>query len=280
MTDARKRGLERRASTDVQAAAKLLIERQRTGEVTPEQLAIAAWAGEPAATLAFGRDPPSGVELVEVAWRRLEQWFAIHAPRSLANLAPGASKAALAALERQVRRPLPETLKASWRRHDGQRRYTPAFFAPHFSLVSTKEAGRTWRMLEGMFRTEQDELPDRARRHPRQVRHALWRSGWIPFATFENDTICVDLDPTDRGIAGQVIERPNVCDTFKLLAPSIEDALARFAHELDQGKFVTNGADLFENDEAGRELLGEFAEIDARRARRSRSASKKKAAKK
>lgn len=89
----------------------------------------------------------------------------------------------------------------------------------------------------------------------------------------------MDLDPTPRGVVGQVIDRPAYRST-KRLAIGVGEALARFAHDLDRGRFLTNGADLFSNDAAGRAQMREFAEIDERKAKRAQRMSKKKATKK
>lgn len=68
MADARLRELERRAETgDVDAHRRLLLERERAGQVTREQLALAAHAGLEPARRALDAPPPSRDLL---AWAR------------------------------------------------------------------------------------------------------------------------------------------------------------------------------------------------------------------
>lgn len=67
MSDARLRGLERQAATgDLEARARLLLERERLGHLTRAQLALAAHAGDAAAVRALGVGPPDDAQ----AWAR------------------------------------------------------------------------------------------------------------------------------------------------------------------------------------------------------------------
>ena len=64
MTDERQRELERQASSgDVQAEVKLLLERVRAGELTEDQLRLAAFLGHEPAGSALGSEPATFFDL-------------------------------------------------------------------------------------------------------------------------------------------------------------------------------------------------------------------------
>ncbi|MEV6443161.1 hypothetical protein [Amycolatopsis sp. NPDC051716] len=63
----------------------------------------------------------------------------------------------------------------------------------------------------------------------------MWSPSWLPFLAFEGDCYLVDLDPGERGTAGQVVFRPNVPDLGAPQAPSLAAFLARAADLVEAG---------------------------------------------
>ena len=88
---------------------------------------------------------------------RLDQWLETHLPELHADLAPGATDAAIAEFEQQVGRAFPESLKALYRWHDGQEDEvnTGPFFG--LTFLSLAEARKHW---EGWKQIVDDSSPD------------------------------------------------------------------------------------------------------------------------
>ncbi|RSN52552.1 hypothetical protein DMH01_40965 [Amycolatopsis sp. WAC 04182] len=70
---------------------------------------------------------------------------------------------------------------------------------------------------------------------PSWFRWTVWSESWLPFLAFQGDCYLLDLDPGDRGTAGQVVSRPNVPDLDEPKAPSLTAFLARAADLVEAG---------------------------------------------
>jgi cell wall assembly regulator SMI1 len=83
---------------------------------------------------------------------------------------------------------------------------------------------------------------------PAYYRWTVWSPSWLPFLAFEGDCYLVDLDPGERGTAGQVVFRPNVPDLDEPKAPSLLAFLARAADLVETGKAHTAESTLILHD--------------------------------
>src|SRR5215471_2684736 len=86
-------------------------------------------------------------------WERIEAWLASHTPSILRDLRKGASGTALAKLESQLQRPLPETIRAFYAIHDGQKSECPQglFYSLQFMpLARVLESQILWASLVDM----------------------------------------------------------------------------------------------------------------------------------
>ncbi|MET9631243.1 SMI1/KNR4 family protein [Lentzea sp. NPDC006480] len=70
---------------------------------------------------------------------------------------------------------------------------------------------------------------------PAFYKWTVWSQSWLPFLAFQGDCYLLDLDPGDRGTAGQVVFRPNVPDLDEPKAPSLTAFLARAADLVETG---------------------------------------------
>jgi cell wall assembly regulator SMI1 len=71
---------------------------------------------------------------------------------------------------------------------------------------------------------------------PAYYRWTVWSPSWLPFLAFQGDCYLLDLDPGERGTAGQVVFRPNVPDIDEPKAPSLTAFLARAADLVETGQ--------------------------------------------
>ncbi len=74
---------------------------------------------------------------------------------------------------------------------------------------------------------------------PAYYRWTIWSESWLPFLAFEGDCYLLDLDPGERGTAGQIVFRPNVPDLDEPKAPSLTTFLARAADLIETGQAHT-----------------------------------------
>ena len=79
---------------------------------------------------------------------------------------------------------------------------------------------------------------------PAYYRWTVWSESWLPFLAFQGDCYLIDLDPGERGTAGQVVFRPNVPDLDEPKAPSLTAFLARAADLIEAGDADIEGSTL------------------------------------
>jgi len=118
-------------------------------------------------------------------------------------------------------------LRASAGQDDPDQLYGPLNFH-HFLTIDE--------IIE-MHRMLTDAVGDMATpvEQPAYYRRTVWSQSWLPFLAFQGDCYLVDLDPGERGVAGQVVFRPNVPDLDEPKAPSLTAFLARTADLIEAG---------------------------------------------
>ncbi len=186
-------------------------------------------------------------ESVAESWRRIEDWLAAHLPEVRDALHPGATDAALDALEAVIGQPLPADVRASLRLHNGQRDRNAAgnvvtgvvFGLPLLPLAETEDAWLGW---QDTLREYGDDplMNDPSASHPPgaiQLRYIV--SGWIPLTHDSGGNhFGVDLDPGPDGTRGQVITFGPDDDEKYVVAPSWGRLLRYVADELEGDNFA------------------------------------------
>lgn len=140
---------------------------------------------------------------VTAIWQKLERWIQANAPELHETLQAGASDESIAQLEQQLGVSLPEDYKTFLNLCDGQSGESAAGFYGS-ELLSVKSVGSKWDRRKKQFDNNAFEgitsEPDQG------IRNDWWNSRWIPFTYDEGGNhLCLDLEPADGGIVGQVI---------------------------------------------------------------------------
>jgi cell wall assembly regulator SMI1 len=105
-----------------------------------------------------------------------------------------------------------------------------------YVLLPLSELVSDWKMWKELLEGGEFE-GEKARGSP-GVRGDWWNVGWVPFASdCGGDYYCIDLAPARGGKKGQVIAMAHDSGARKLLAPSLREWLARFADQLEAGKY-------------------------------------------
>jgi cell wall assembly regulator SMI1 len=173
-------------------------------------------------------------------WKRLETWLAEHAPRILESLNPPATAESLAACEARLGVRLPEDVRASYIRHDGQA-YIQPFGAPGLfdgwrwlPLAGVVRLWTTWKEL--LDNGTIDNTPEETNG---QVVGDWWNAEWIPFAdSGMGYDRSLDLHPGPRGSVGQVITVCHDDPRRPVLASSFREWLWDYLLDLEAGVFI------------------------------------------
>jgi cell wall assembly regulator SMI1 len=174
---------------------------------------------------------------MEHVWSRIEAWLAANAPAIAAGLNPPASSRELAKTERFLGARLPQDVRLSYLRHNGQSRGSPAMFAgwEWYSLERVRYAWQVWKGLldRGTFAGMVNHGDGSA------VRKDWWHPAWIPVTAIDTgDHHCLDLAPGPQGTVGQVIEIWNDARLRLVVATSFREWLTDFADDLERGDYM------------------------------------------
>src|SRR5215510_7509965 len=133
---------------------------------------------------------------MKIQWDRIEAWLASHAPHILQKLRKGASDADLAKLESQIQKALPDSVRAFYAIHDGQKGECPKglFYSLQFMpLKLVIEYQQLWAGLVDM----NDDLAHAMSSSPKGCIKPVYANPlWIPFAHDQSGNhLGIDLDP-------------------------------------------------------------------------------------
>lgn len=155
------------------------------------------------------------VKLVE----RLGAWLLSHRPKYGRSLLPGLAPTDLDRLERALGYELPQAFKDLYAWRNGQ--------ADVDSLLNNF----TWMYANDVER-EHDLMVELVRSEP----SVSWSPGWIPFLSDGGgDFVCLDLDGTCGGAAGQVLEFWHDDDLLTIVHDSFFSWLETFVASLEAG---------------------------------------------
>jgi cell wall assembly regulator SMI1 len=162
------------------------------------------------------------------AWRRIERWLEAQEEGLSARLVPGATVEALAATEQKLGVRLPEDVRESYLRHDGEQESLGLFLG--WKQMSLREVLKEWAF---------ERWEERAPRSRGPVKAQSWSPRWIPvLANGAGDFLCVDLDPPEEGTPGQLILVHHDDPERIRMTRSFTSWLTRFADRLEAGDYA------------------------------------------
>lgn len=117
-------------------------------------------------------------------------------------LNPGATEASIAAAEAQLGIRFPDDVRAIYREHDG----TAEYVLEGREWLSLKRIVSEWTVWKELLDNGTFEDNVRVRASAGPVKPNWWNAGWIPM-TYDGsgNHHCLDLDPGDGGVHGQII---------------------------------------------------------------------------
>jgi cell wall assembly regulator SMI1 len=179
-----------------------------------------------------------GTNSVDDAWDRIEYWLAEHLPETRKALNPPAKAREIEALERAIGNKLPESVKNSYRRHNGHKDVSAGMFfgLPLLPLDGIYTQWNSWSGYDDSKETKYN-FDDGVSCFPLDyVQPVYFSRNWIPFSDDAGGNhLAIDLWPGEKGTIGQII----VCgrdDTFHpVLALDFAQFLADVAEEMELG---------------------------------------------
>jgi cell wall assembly regulator SMI1 len=170
-------------------------------------------------------------------WDRIEAWLAQHAPAVLAGLNGPATEQELDATERALGVKLPEDVRASYRRHNGQPDSKNSLLGG-WDFMRLDRIRAIWKMLTELF--AQDQFKGfRNDASASIMSRDWWNPKWVPFAeNGSGDHYCIDLAPGKRGKLGQVVLWYHDDGTRPILARDLRAFFSDFAKQLKRGEYV------------------------------------------
>lgn len=171
-------------------------------------------------------------------WATITAWLLVNAPLVLSQFRPAAGADDIANAERALKVNFPDDYKTFLSIHDGQNEF--AAMVGGGALLPIEEVTSTWRRIQG----EQTKLnPERV---DQGIRAVDCSSGWIPISRSARgrDYLCIDLDPAQGGVQGQIIEYVVDSNERRLIAKSFADLLSLYFVQLQSGELTFDDEDL------------------------------------
>jgi cell wall assembly regulator SMI1 len=176
------------------------------------------------------------------AWRTYLDYLAVHVPQAYQRLNGPADEGSITELETLVGQRLPESVKAGWRLHDGQRCDGDLGVALGMWWLPVADVASVWRVW-AEIREEQDsaffdELDKEQRSYPPDAIQLRYTSpGWIPLfqGPFDGDYIGVDFDPGPAGRPGQAINFGRDQEQKFVIGPDFATLLQWLVGEVSDG---------------------------------------------
>jgi cell wall assembly regulator SMI1 len=172
---------------------------------------------------------------IHSTWQRIETWLRIHMPDIWQEIRQA---------EMAIGLTLPEDFKASYLLHNGG--YL-ILLASEMNIFSLDDLVATWQMFQQL--AEEETWTDAG--PPYYVGNSLegsnfeaiqpvwWDTHWIPFGRdLAGNCCCIDFNPTEEGLPGQIIDWDHEVGPSRVLAHSFSEVLSTFASDLEAGAYV------------------------------------------
>ncbi|MFB9324608.1 SMI1/KNR4 family protein [Paenibacillus aurantiacus] len=175
------------------------------------------------------------LEQAELLWKQiiekgssLEEDF-----KEALKLQPGAEDEDFQLLENALHTTIPEELKCFYRIHNGQQRELgTSSFLRNLTLSPISQMIENWTFLQREFDPDDDWEAD----IDTEIKPLLWNPKWIPVA--ENgggDYLCIDTDPSEFGVVGQVLYFWHDWGRRSVEAKSLFEFIAICLNEAEEG---------------------------------------------
>ncbi|UYO74645.1 SMI1/KNR4 family protein [Halomonas qinghailakensis] len=173
-------------------------------------------------------------------WDALAQELKIIAPKITIEMNTGASPQDFQKLEYLIGATLPDGFKRLYVLHNGQKNCFPPFYYTE-ELLSIDRIIQEWSVWKQLLDNKYFQHPDgtsyTSEPHP-HIKNNWWNPKWIPITNDGNGNhLCLDLDPADGGLYGQIIRMWHDDSARSVEAFSLEDLFNQYLKKLKSGDF-------------------------------------------
>lgn len=185
------------------------------------------------------------VATIGASWKRYLAWLKKNASSAAEGLEPAAKKADLAALEKALGAPLPDSVREFWELCGGQTDADGAAVAAGFAVLSPADALREWKswdeLREKQGESKLEKLSMNCTSSPTDaIQDEYSVAGWLPLwkERLEGNYLGVDLSPGPEGHVGQVINFGRDEDEKTVLFWDFADLVDWLADEAKAGNLA------------------------------------------
>ena len=166
----------------------------------------------------------------ETVWAPIERALSAQQGESDASLGDGASDEDLSKLRASLAPfELPEDFVAAWKQHDGEALGREATVVRGRLLLPLRAIASEYATMREVAERETYDVDADA-----GVRRELFAKGWLPIVLLggASDFHCIDLDPAEGGIAGQIIEVSHEITARRVVAKDLASYFAAMAQRI------------------------------------------------
>lgn len=164
-------------------------------------------------------------------WQHLESNLKKYNPSLFEDLAPPATNNEIDDLEKQLGLFLPKDFIECLKIHNGQYGNSEGLFSG-VEFLSTKRILEEWSIWKDLF--DYGDFHNMKSESDEEINATWWDTKWIPFTYNGNgDHLCLDLNPTKKGKAGQVITLWHDSGERKIKARSFSEWFTCFVNKID-----------------------------------------------
>ncbi len=169
---------------------------------------------------------------MEELWERYEKWLSKHASELLSELNDGASEWEIEEAEATIAIDFPEEFKESLLIHNGGQAGNGLI--GNWELLNLREITAISTDMEEAV--EEGIFGNNSCEGTAKIKSYWWNPNWIPLVSSgSKEYICMDMDPAQNGVEGQIIlflyDEPHRL----WLASSFQAWMKKFIVELEQG---------------------------------------------
>lgn len=179
-------------------------------------------------------------------WERLETWLKAHYPELLNSLNDGATDNMIINAEEKMGIKFPNDFKESLKIHNGQKGdFDYPGLIGGYQLLSLENIAEEWEVWTNLLKEGDFNDWDELIFNTNKVKtDQWWRTKWVPItANGGGDHHCLDLDPSEHGSFGQVIEMWHDDENRELVGDSFKECFNIIVENLENGTYYIEDND-------------------------------------
>ena len=174
-------------------------------------------------------------ETMVQTWERFESWIKTNANQLQGTLNEGASLELIQSTEKELQVSFPQDFKDFYMVHNGQKSGTGGLIDMD-ELLSLEETVGQWSVWHELLNS--GDFDGITSEPSEGIKNNWWNDKWIPIThDGGGNHICMDLDPTNEGTKGQIIQMWHDSEERELIATSFSEWIQNYVNGLETGAY-------------------------------------------